>query len=781
MEVLVLAGYRAQKEDELSLAPGDVVRQEIPETLRGSREARRPRCARRRGHPAKYPGPQRWCKVNFNYSPEQADELKLQAGEIVEMIKEIEDGWWLGKKNGQLGAFPSNFVELLDSGPPSFGNPDMPSVSPGPQRPPKLSSLAYDSPPDYLQTVSHPEAYRVLFDYQPEAPDELTLRRGDVVKVLSKTTEDKGWWEGECQGRRGVFPDNFVLPPPPIKKLVPRKVVSRQSAPIKEPKKLMPKTSLPTVKKLATATTGPSKAKTSRTPSRDSQKLTSRDSGPNGGFQSGGSCHPGRKRSKTQTPQQRSVSSQEEEHSSPAKAPSVKRTPMLDKTTTPERPPAPENAPGSKKIPVPDKVPSPEKTLTLGDKASIPGNSTSGKIPAPDIVPTPERMVTPEDKASIPENSIPEEALTVDKPSTPERLFSVEEASGPEVPPMDKVPDPKMAPLGDEAPTREKVLTPELSEEEVSTRDDTQFHHFSSEEALQKVKSFVAKEAPSSQEKAHTPEAPPLQPPSSERCLGEMKCPLVRGDSSPHQAELKSGPASRPALEKPHQAEATTLLEEAPSKEERTPEEEASPNEERPLREEVLPKEGVASKGEVLPKEGVASKGEVLPKEGVASKGEVLPKEGVASKEEVLPKEGVASKEEVLPKEGVASKEEVTPKEEVAPKEEVPPIETAFAQKTHPIKPSPDSQETLTLPSLLPQNYTENKNEGVDVTSLRGEVESLRRALELMGVQLERKLTDIWEELKSEKEQRQRLEVQVMQGTQKSQNPRIIHAQTQTY
>ncbi|EHH49766.1 hypothetical protein EGM_00479 [Macaca fascicularis] len=419
---------------------------------------------------------------------------------------------------------------------------------------------------------------------------------------------------------------------------------------------------------------------------------------------------------------------------------------MLDKTTTPERPPAPENAPGSKKIPVPDKVPSPEKTLTLGDKASIPGNSTSGKIPAPDIVPTPERMVTPEDKASIPENSIPEEALTVDKPSTPERLFSVEEASGPEVPPMDKVPDPKMAPLGDEAPTREKVLTPELSEEEVSTRDDTQFHHFSSEEALQKVKSFVAKEAPSSQEKAHTPEAPPLQPPSSERCLGEMKCPLVRGDSSPHQAELKSGPASRPALEKPHpQAEATTLLEEAPSKEERTPEEEASPNEERPLREEVLPKEGVASKGEVLPKEGVASKGEVLPKEGVASK------------------------------------EEVTLKEEVAPKEEVPPIDTAFAQKTHPIKPSPDSQETLTLPSLLPQNYTENKNEGVDVTSLRGEVESLRRALELMGVQLERKLTDIWEELKSEKEQRQRLEVQVMQGTQMSQTPRIIHAQTQTY
>lgn len=41
------------------------------------------------GHPAKHPRPQRWCKVNFSYSPEQADELKLQAGEIVEMLKEV--------------------------------------------------------------------------------------------------------------------------------------------------------------------------------------------------------------------------------------------------------------------------------------------------------------------------------------------------------------------------------------------------------------------------------------------------------------------------------------------------------------------------------------------------------------------------------------------------------------------------------------------------------------------------------------------------------------------
>lgn len=90
--------------------------------------------------------------MNFNYSPEQADELTLQTGEILEVIKEIEDGWWLGEKNGQLGAFPSNFVELLDSGPPSLGNTDIPPITPNSQRPPKLSNLTYDSPPDYLRT-----------------------------------------------------------------------------------------------------------------------------------------------------------------------------------------------------------------------------------------------------------------------------------------------------------------------------------------------------------------------------------------------------------------------------------------------------------------------------------------------------------------------------------------------------------------------------------------------------------------------------------------------------
>nr|XP_045376293.1 SH3 domain-containing protein 21 isoform X5 [Camelus bactrianus] len=552
-----------------------------------------------------------------------------------------------------------------------LGNPHKPSVSLDPQRPPKLSSLTYDSPPDYLRTVSHPETYRVLFDYHPEAPDELALRRGDEVKVLRKTTEDKGWWEGESQGRRGVFPDNFVLPPPPIKKLAPRKVVSRESAAIKELKKMMPKTALPTVKKLVTAPTGPSKAKPSWTPSGDGQKRPSRNSRPaltgsSGSFLSGGPGHPGRRRSKIQAPQQRSAANQGEEQSSLTKAPHVNKTLTLDKAPGPEKTLSLNKAPGPEETPSQDKAPGPEET------------------PSQDKAPSPEETLTPDKVTTLEETP----ALEDDTPS-PDRVFSVHEAPASEVPPEDGAPYPKMAPLEDEASTLGKVLTQEqVLSEGASTRDNTQLYHFSSEEALPNARSLEASEA-QSQEEFHMPEAPSL-------CVG--KHPLDKRDSSPLQCESKSKPGSMPALEKAHpQEEAAILLGEAPVKDETTP------------------------------------------------------------------------------------KEEKAPKEEVPPEEEVPPKEVTPAQKnSHPIMLTPGPLVTSTLHSLVLQSPTDSESDRDDIKRLKDEVEALRGSLELMGVRLEKKLTDIWEELKSEREKRQLLEVLVKRRTQESLTRDSIHVQTQT-
>lgn len=51
------------------------------------------------------------------------------------------------------------------------------------------------------------------YDYEGNGDDELSLRRGEIVEVLSKDSKisgDEGWWTGKIGARVGIFPANFV-------------------------------------------------------------------------------------------------------------------------------------------------------------------------------------------------------------------------------------------------------------------------------------------------------------------------------------------------------------------------------------------------------------------------------------------------------------------------------------------------------------------------------------------------------------------------------------------
>ncbi|XP_071354578.1 mitogen-activated protein kinase kinase kinase 9 [Trachinotus anak] len=55
--------------------------------------------------------------------------------------------------------------------------------------------------------------WTAVFDYEATADDELSLRRGDLVEVLSKdslVSGDEGWWTGMIADRVGIFPSNYV-------------------------------------------------------------------------------------------------------------------------------------------------------------------------------------------------------------------------------------------------------------------------------------------------------------------------------------------------------------------------------------------------------------------------------------------------------------------------------------------------------------------------------------------------------------------------------------------
>ncbi|GAB5572990.1 mitogen-activated protein kinase kinase kinase 9 isoform X2 [Prionailurus iriomotensis] len=57
--------------------------------------------------------------------------------------------------------------------------------------------------------------WTAVFEYEAAGEDELTLRLGDVVEVLSKDSQvsgDEGWWTGQLNQRVGIFPSNYVTP-----------------------------------------------------------------------------------------------------------------------------------------------------------------------------------------------------------------------------------------------------------------------------------------------------------------------------------------------------------------------------------------------------------------------------------------------------------------------------------------------------------------------------------------------------------------------------------------
>ncbi|RWR99083.1 SH3 domain-containing kinase-binding protein 1-like protein, partial [Leptotrombidium deliense] len=54
------------------------------------------------------------------------------------------------------------------------------------------------------------EQAKVLFTYEAQNDDELTIKKGDIITIISKEIEDLGWWKGQLNGHIGVFPDNFV-------------------------------------------------------------------------------------------------------------------------------------------------------------------------------------------------------------------------------------------------------------------------------------------------------------------------------------------------------------------------------------------------------------------------------------------------------------------------------------------------------------------------------------------------------------------------------------------
>lgn len=193
--------------------------------------------------------------ATYAYSSKQEDELSFAVGDIIELISEIEDGWSKGKlkTSGAVGMFPTNFVSLKtaptvpstsnsstsvasNAGRPKTGTGDVvmrvepkaidrtPSTILLDQSPAlkisesKFNSTASSTTPASVstelpssETTKTKEMARVKFVYNPQHDDELALKDIDMLlNITNKNCGDAGWFEGELNGKKGLFPDNFV-------------------------------------------------------------------------------------------------------------------------------------------------------------------------------------------------------------------------------------------------------------------------------------------------------------------------------------------------------------------------------------------------------------------------------------------------------------------------------------------------------------------------------------------------------------------------------------------
>ncbi|XP_041124398.1 dynamin-binding protein-like [Polyodon spathula] len=188
----------------------------------------------------------------FQFRPSVCEELPLFPGDVIEVLGVVDDFWLLGSKGGVTGQFPSTFVEAVtipstkqgeklyvcisdfnaldvgnlpiktgdvvvvdgsvDSnwlkGRSSWGSKGIFPLSCVRElhlssRSRKMSKRSVSELPSYALGQA-----RALLGLSAQLEEELDFVEGDIITIIG--IPEPGWFEGELEGRRGIFPEGFV-------------------------------------------------------------------------------------------------------------------------------------------------------------------------------------------------------------------------------------------------------------------------------------------------------------------------------------------------------------------------------------------------------------------------------------------------------------------------------------------------------------------------------------------------------------------------------------------
>ncbi|XP_067136146.1 uncharacterized protein nwk isoform X2 [Centruroides vittatus] len=174
------------------------------------------------------------CIALFNYQAANEDELSFVEQEELEIVAEGDGDGWIKARNyiGKEGFIPQNYVEIIDGqqlissiqpAPASFSSVDYYIPEGEAEVPPPASEKTeetVESAPPQVEVVAASEALeekkdsycQALYDYIATCDEELSFCEGQMIKIVNKMVHDidDGWWEGEIDGKIGLFPSLVV-------------------------------------------------------------------------------------------------------------------------------------------------------------------------------------------------------------------------------------------------------------------------------------------------------------------------------------------------------------------------------------------------------------------------------------------------------------------------------------------------------------------------------------------------------------------------------------------
>ncbi|KAF8381377.1 nck-1 [Pristionchus pacificus] len=160
--------------------------------------------------------------TKFDYNAQEDQELSIKKNERLKLLDDSKNWWKVMNELGQVGFVPSNYVRkesFMDKAkgtikgftggtPGGYPIPNQMESDPrGVLSQQSNSSLNQSSNGAAFNRPGTMQAL-VKFSYEPKLEDEMELTKGETITVVERSSD--GWWKGECRGKTGWFPSNYV-------------------------------------------------------------------------------------------------------------------------------------------------------------------------------------------------------------------------------------------------------------------------------------------------------------------------------------------------------------------------------------------------------------------------------------------------------------------------------------------------------------------------------------------------------------------------------------------